>query len=129
MSLTAVEPGTPTQVPLPLRVARAFSLERVAASKYILLDLLERTILLTLFGFFIGRLISNFTYTFDLALLLMLFSQVLPMFFVIFRKWSNSYAMSLNPLDWLLAFVGAYSPLMAIASVHGETIPQELCSL
>jgi protein-S-isoprenylcysteine O-methyltransferase Ste14 len=72
---------------------------------------------------------ESFELTSDIAVPLLLASEILPILLIVFRKWSNNHAMSINPFDWLLAFVGANTPLLAVAGDHGHVIPQELCSL
>jgi len=105
------------------------SLQDVVLSKFIWLDLVERTVVLTMFSVFALRLTAAFQLTTDIAIPLLLISEILPVLLIVSRKWSNSHAMSVNPFDWLLAFVGANTPMLAEAASQGSVIPQELCSL
>src|SRR6185437_1936228 len=122
MSIVSFEPARPL-------LLNAFSIRNVVAAKHVWLDLLERTVLLVLFGFFAIRMTESFELTTDVAVPLLLASEVLPILLIVFRKWSNSHAMSINPFDWVLAFVGANAPLLAAAGQPGDLVPQELCSV
>lgn len=93
------------------------------------LDIIERAVLATVFSFFAIRMISTFELTSDIALLLLLLSEVLPIVLVLSRKWSTSNEISSNPLDWLLSFAGANAPLFSGPVMPGTIVPQELCSL
>lgn len=108
---------------------RASSFLNITLSKFIWLDLVERIVLVALFGLFALRMTATFELTTDVAVPLLLASEVLPILLIVFRKWSNAHAMSANPYDWILAFVGANAPLLSVAGVPGTVIPQELCSL
>lgn len=109
---------------------RVASLKYFERGKYIWLDLLERSVILIMFGLFATRMYVNFKLTYSMPVLLLLIAEILPVILVTFRKWSNSPVMSTNPADWYLAFVAANAPLLA---VPGETlsaiIPLAMCSL
>lgn len=107
----------------------ALSFTNVAVSRFIWLDLVERTVVLTMFSTFALRLTAAFELTTNIAIPLILTSEILPVLLIVSRKWSSAHAMSVNPFDWLLAFVSASTPMLAIAATPGEIIPQELCSL
>ena len=99
-------------------------------SNFIWLDLLERSVILIMFGFFAVRMYLNFTFTYSIPVLLLLIAEILPVILVIFRKWSNSPVMSTNPSDWFLALVAANAPLLAApGETPGTIIPQAMCSL
>lgn len=128
MSAVSVQPSAEHSVTtLPLRAA--LSLKSVAVSKFIWLDLCERFVLLSLFGLFAIRMTESFELTSDIAVPLLLCSEVLPILLIVFRKWDSSHAMSVNPFDWILAFVGANAPLLSVAGDPGNVVPQQLCSL
>jgi protein-S-isoprenylcysteine O-methyltransferase Ste14 len=101
-----------------------------ANTKFIWLDLVERTVVAVVFGFFAVRMYSSFKVTHSIAVPLLLISEILPVFLIVFRKWSQSHAMSTNPLDWFLALVGANAPLLSLpGSIPGAILPEILCSL
>ena len=125
MSLISVQESQSPIAPL----GDVISLQDVVLSKFIWLDLVERTVVLTMFSVFALRLTAAFQLTTDIAIPLLLISEILPVLLIVSRKWSNSHAMSVNPFDWLLAFVGANTPMLAEAASQGSVIPQELCSL
>ncbi len=108
---------------------RTLSLNDTVVDTAIALDLLERTILVIMFGFFAVGMTASFDLTTDVAVPLLLASEVLPILLIVFRKWSPTHRMSINPFDWMLAFAGANAPLLAVAGAPGNVIPQELCSL
>jgi protein-S-isoprenylcysteine O-methyltransferase Ste14 len=110
-------------------IGAVMSLHHVAASKFIWLDLIERTVVLTMFGIFAIRLTAAFQLTTNIAIPLILTSEILPVLLIAFRKWSSTHAMSMNPFDWLLAFAGASAPMLVEAASHGSFVPQELCSV
>jgi len=130
MSVVSVQSPLSSMVQPPRTTAvDAFSLHDVVASKFIWLDLVERTVLLALFGVFALRMTASFELTTDVAVPLLLASEVLPILLIVFRRWSSSHAMSVNPFDWLLAFVGSNAPLLSVAGTPGDLIPQQVCSL
>ena len=105
------------------------SLKYFENTKFIWLDLLERSVISILFVFFAVRMYSNFTLTYSIPVLLLVFGETLPVILVLFRKWSNSPVMSTNPWDWFLAFVAANTPLLAApGEISGAIIPQMMCS-
>ena len=69
--------------------------------------LLERSVILIMFGFFAVRMYVNFKFTYSMPVLLLLIAEILPVILVLSRKWSNSPVMSTNPSDWFLALVAA----------------------
>jgi protein-S-isoprenylcysteine O-methyltransferase Ste14 len=105
------------------------SLRHTVVSKFIWLDFVERTVVLTMFGVFALRLTAAFQLTTNIAIPLILASEILPVLLIVFRKWSKMHAMSVNPFDWLLAFAGASAPMLVETASHGTFVPQELCSL
>ena len=109
-----------------------------------------------MFGVFALRLTAAFQLTTNIAIPLILASEILPVLLIAFRKCSNTHAMSVNPFDWLLAFAGATdrlpqvvqharlsvnpfdrllafagasAPMLVETASHGSVVPQELCSL
>ena len=104
-------------------------LSGIATTKFLWIDLFERTVLLILFGAFAIRMTASFELTTNVAVPLLLASEVLPILLIVFRQWNNKHVMSINPFDWLLAFAGANAPLLAVSVGPGELIPQAICSL
>src|SRR5262245_27088477 len=98
-------------------------------SKFIWLDLRDRSVILIMFGLFAARMYANFKLTYSMPVLLLVVAELLPVILVIFRKWSNSPVMSTNPTDWFLALVAANAPLLAApGESFGAVIPQIMCS-
>ena len=124
-----MEPAAQQQTTLLPSLVRTLSLKGAAVDTAIWLDLIERAVLVVLFGFFAVRMTASFELTTDVAVPLLLASEILPILLIVSRKWSSTHTMSVNPLDWMLAFLGANAPLMAVAGAPGGVIPQELCSL
>jgi protein-S-isoprenylcysteine O-methyltransferase Ste14 len=129
MSIISVPSSSPRRFVLLDAVGRTLSLNDGIVDTAIGLDLLERAILVILFGFFAVGMTASFELTSNVAVPLLLASEVLPILLIVFRKWSAAHTMSINPFDWMLAFAGANAPLLAVAGVPGSFIPQELCSL
>lgn len=130
MSLISVRRELQPQVALSSHaIDNVISLQDVVVSKFIWLDLVERTVVLAMFSVFALRLTAAFQLTTNIAIPLLLTSEILPVLLIVLRKWNSSHAMSVNPFDWLLAFVGANTPMLAEAANHGSLVPQELCSL
>lgn len=126
MSVTSIwrEPQQPVAP-----IGDVISLQHVVVSRFIWLDFVERTVVLTMFGVFALRLTAAFQLTTNIAIPLLLISEILPVLLIAFRKWSSKHAMSVNPFDWLLAFAGANTPMLVEAAGHGSVVPQELCSV
>jgi protein-S-isoprenylcysteine O-methyltransferase Ste14 len=99
-------------------------LVKSARDKFIVLDVIERAFLLILYGFFVSRMILSFALSPNLATLLIIISEGLPVVIILVRGWSKT--ISDKPLDWVLALMGASFPLLSAPGVASAVIPQQL---
>lgn len=104
-------------------------LQNVPWSRTVVLDLVERAVLLVLFGFFVGRMFASFELNANITIPLIVASEILPIVLIVTRRLTGTIAISDNPLDWALGFIGAYTPLATTVGAAGTFIPQELCSV
>ncbi len=77
------------------------------------LDLTERAIYATLFGFLALRMLYAYAATGTLGYLLLLFSESLVFGFMLARRTTNE--VSLRPADWGVAMFGTTLPLFVVA--------------
>lgn len=77
------------------------------------LDLVERAISATFFGFFAYRLLQAYISTGSAIFLLLLFSECLVVVFILIRHTTS--AVSLNPLQWCVAIAGTSLPMLVEA--------------
>ncbi len=75
------------------------------------LDMTERVVMLVLYAAFVMRIAPTVTLDAGLAKLLVLPSEGMVVFFILFRRPTEN--VSLRPVDWLLATVAALPPLFA----------------
>lgn len=103
------------------------------------LDLIERAIVLALFGYFVYRMLSPLTrlIRYDIAYpelliqaaasnigaILLVGSEVLSVALILARR--RSADMSSNPLDWILSFVAVNAPLLATPAAAGTLVPAQ----
>lgn len=73
-------------------------------------DVVERVVVLGLYANFAYRALVGFTEHLSLVTVLLIVSEVLPVVLIIFR--GRAQAMSLKPLDWMLAVAGTSAPLL-----------------
>jgi protein-S-isoprenylcysteine O-methyltransferase Ste14 len=79
-------------------------------SKSLVLDLAERTFILTTFAYYMYRLSQHFAIFEEPRAFLMFCAELIPMAFVVARKPSKN--LSERPLDWLFGLAGSVAPLM-----------------
>lgn len=109
---------------MPLRNARSGTLVLPQAwrfgglpSKVVALDLIERLIVIVVFGYFAMRTHQSLQSTKDGRVLLVFMSEVLPFIFVILRPVTT--AMSDRASDWLVGLTGSIAPLLiTMAPIH-----------
>jgi protein-S-isoprenylcysteine O-methyltransferase Ste14 len=106
------------------RFAPTASAVRSLPARLLALDLLERTIVCTLFGSFAWQMSVQFLWNGDISTLLIVLAEGLPFVFVVLRK--PTERISLAPGDWLIAIVASHAPLLARpdASAIGPTLVQ-----
>lgn len=106
------------------------------------LDLIERAIVLALFGYFVYRMLAPLAQLvrYDIAYpelliqaaasnigaLLLVASEVLSVALILARR--RSADMSSNPLDWILSFVAVNAPLLATPAAAGTLVPAPVCA-
>lgn len=96
--------------------------ERFIHSKAVLLDIAERGLILMVYGQFAVRLMSLTFESLNIGSLLLVMSESIPLFFVLFRKFSEN--MSRDPFDWTVAIVGSSLPLLILPEAsRGPFIP------
>jgi len=89
-------------------------------------DLLEKVVVVALLGTLASRLIPSAIETGHYQNWLLLLAESCVVFFVLFRRATNS--ISLRPLDWALGFGGTLAPMLVIASSDIPLVPVALCS-
>jgi protein-S-isoprenylcysteine O-methyltransferase Ste14 len=100
--------------------------QRFIPSKAVLLDIVERTLIFTLYGQFAFRLMSLDVAALKLGSTLLVISETIPLFFLLIRRFSTR--LSQDPFDWTIALIGASLPLMIVSnSAHGPLAPIPVC--
>lgn len=89
-------------------------------------DLLEKVVVVVLLGLLASRLIPSAIETGRYQNWLLLVAESCVVFFVLFRRSTNS--ISRRPLDWALGFGGTLAPMLVIASSDTPLVPLALCS-
>ncbi len=89
-------------------------------------DVLEKVVVVLLLGTLASRLIPSVIETGHYQNWLLLLAESCVVFFVLFRRSSNS--ISLRPLDWALGFGGTLAPMLVIPSSDTPIVPVALCS-
>jgi protein-S-isoprenylcysteine O-methyltransferase Ste14 len=87
------------------------------------LDLLERVFILVLYTQFARTFIMSFIAHPSVFLLPLVFSETLPVIFILCRKPSSN--VSRNPVDWLLGMAASIMPLLVVpgsGSAHGTIV-------
>lgn len=92
--------------------------------KIVAMELLERLVIFALFVHFVGVMLGKGV-GINAATLLIVFSETLPLLFVLSRGPSDS--LSLRPSDWLFGLAGASAPLLAIAPATEPLVPTLTC--
>ena len=108
----------------------------------VLLDVIERAVVLTLFLYFANRLLPRLaglisaeithpellwlaaSKNIDAALLVT--SESLGIFLILTRRFSNT--VSTHPLDWALSFMAVNAPLLAVPAAPSTFIPAQLAT-
>ena len=94
-------------------------------SRVILLDILERTVVVLLFGHFAFVMLTTPAGTAGILSLILLVSESLPVFLILIRRQAN--ALSDKTVDWLLALMGSILPLLAVPAAAGALVPAGVC--
>ena len=96
-------------------------------SLFAALDLIERAVVAALFGFFVYRMIDAFITTGAVINLVLVVSEGLVVVLVLIRRAARN--VSLNPVDWVLAFVATAAPLCAAPGTAAPLVPSVFCVL
>ena len=113
--MSALESTTPVETPPPF-------FQRFIPSKAVVLDITERVLILMIYGQFAIRILSFSFATLNIGSFLLIMSEAIPLFFVLFRRFSSQ--ISRDPFDWSVAIVGSALPLMVVPiAVHGPLVP------
>lgn len=91
-------------------VAPPSATPRIWSTPTFWLDLAERVLAGGLYAFLCWRFVTAFQQTGDPVRLLLLLAEGLILIFILIRRWTGD--MSLNPMDWLIAFAGTCLPLL-----------------
>ena len=94
-------------------------------SRVVLLDVLERTIVVLVFGHFAFVMLTTAAGRAGFLSLVLLVSESLPVFLILTRR--QSKALSDKKLDWLLGLMGTILPLLAVPVAGGGLLSAGLC--
>src|SRR5262249_49311814 len=85
------------------------------------LDWSERLLILGLYGWLVARLVSNYLTAGGIVNLLLLPSEGIVVFFLLFRR--PAIAISSRPGEWLLALAATVSPMLVNPGIGAPVIP------
>jgi protein-S-isoprenylcysteine O-methyltransferase Ste14 len=91
------------------------------------LDVVERVVVATLFGFFVYRLLGAYFADGNPVFLTIVLSESLVVLFILIRRAAKT--VSLRPGDWLLAFGATAAPLCVTPTDAGPLLPRVFCGL
>ena len=91
------------------------------------LDVVERVVVATLFGFFVYRLLAAFMAERNPVYLTIVVSESLVVLFILIRRAAKT--VSLRPGDWLLAFGATAAPLSVVPTEAEPLLPNLFCGL
>jgi protein-S-isoprenylcysteine O-methyltransferase Ste14 len=108
-------------------IAGAPQPERFVPSKALVLDIAERLLIFGLYGQFVVRLLSVTFASLNIGSGLLVMSESIPLFFLLFRRFSTK--ISHDPFDWSVAIIGTTMPLLILpAASHGPLLPALACN-
>ncbi|HEV2651332.1 MAG TPA: isoprenylcysteine carboxylmethyltransferase family protein [Rhizomicrobium sp.] len=84
----------------------------------LILDLLERVLVLVVYAYFARTFIMSFIAHPSIFLVPLVFSETLPVIFILCR--APSAEVSRSPLDWILGVAASVMPLLAIPASGGQ---------
>jgi len=94
-------------------------------SRLMLLDIVERAVVMLVFARFAFVMLSAPSGTGSLLRLILLVSESLPVFLILTRR--EPKARSDKTVDWLLGLLGTILPLLAVPVAAGALVPVGLC--
>ena len=95
--------------------------------KIVVLEVFERLILFSLFVHFVNNMLGKGAAVVNMAALLIVLSETLPILLVMSRGPSES--LSQRPSDWIFGVAGTSMPLLVISSVPDPLSPGMVCVL
>jgi protein-S-isoprenylcysteine O-methyltransferase Ste14 len=109
-------------------------------SKNLVLDVIERAVVLTMFLYFANRMLSQLSVLIvneiaypellflapatNLQATLLVISESLGVFLILTRRWAT--ALSSNPFDWTLSLIALNAPLLAVPAPASTFIPSQI---
>ncbi|MEI9932043.1 MAG: isoprenylcysteine carboxylmethyltransferase family protein [Rhizomicrobium sp.] len=96
-------------------------------SKALLLDIVERLVILGAYSQFVIRLLTQGMGPLNIGSILIVMSESIPLFFILIRRFSTQ--VSRHPFDWSIAILGTVMPLLiSQTATHASLLPQVLCN-
>ena len=92
--------------------------------RYILMDVAERTIIVSFFSVLVWNIVAHTPEDKDLTSLFLLLSEMTPAVFILFRR--HSQEVSSNPAVWLIGMLGTGLPMLAVPTGDGSLAPAVL---
>jgi protein-S-isoprenylcysteine O-methyltransferase Ste14 len=89
------------------------------------LDFAERAFVTAMFAIFAGKMLLAYHQRPNIAIALLVVSEVLVLLLVLMR--GRTQSISTSPLDWTLAFAGSVAPLLAVPALQNPIIQQQIC--
>jgi protein-S-isoprenylcysteine O-methyltransferase Ste14 len=95
-------------------------------SKSVALDIVERVLILVMFGIFAAVNLARFMTTVDVRSLMLVISETLPLLLVALRP--PSPTLSDKPFDWFVGLTGSVFPLLVVAEgALTPLLPIQVC--
>src|SRR5665213_300706 len=109
-----------------METATARFWEKYTPSKSVLLDRLERLVVIAMFCVFASVNLGRFAQTLDIRSLMLVISETLPLILVALRP--PSQTLSEKSLDWFVGLGGSIFPLLVVAGgTLNPLLPLALC--
>jgi protein-S-isoprenylcysteine O-methyltransferase Ste14 len=93
--------------------------------RVMLLDILERAVIVLVFGHFAFVMLTAPEGTASILGVILIVSESIPVFLVLTRRQSKT--LSDKPVDWLLGLTGSILPLLAVPVGGGALVPVGVC--
>ena len=95
-------------------------------SRSVVLDIVERVLILVMFGIFASVNLARFMTTLDVRSLMLVISETLPLLLVALRP--PSPTLSDKPFDWFVGLAGSVFPLLVVAEGRlSPLLPIQVC--
>jgi protein-S-isoprenylcysteine O-methyltransferase Ste14 len=91
------------------------------------LDIAEKVVVTAFWGFLCARLVPGVFESGEYLNILLLMSEALVVFFVVFRR--RATAISERSVDWFVGFAGTLLPLFALSPEGEPAVPITLCAI